>query len=229
MLFDVVNFSTELFEDAVAYASKRRDVEPAIYNIRRLFELLQPDNDPDEHPTAVQTENAGVENAQSNGNVDEDAQSNETVDEDAQSNDNVDENMQSDAHEHVQRNEVATRIVTSAPSTSTAGASSTVTTTTSGVEANTPIDSHEGNENSNDALKVEYVPLFEPRSSNMRDVGIILLEPEYEVQIVDEMEIKFVKGQEIKPMKSTTEGLIKREHDIVSGDVAFNQSVSIFY
>lgn len=75
-------------------------------------------------------------------------------------------------------------------------------------------------------MKVEHVPLFEPRFSNLTDIGIILLEPDYEVEVIDDMEIKMIKGQQLKPMRSTPDGLIKREHDTVSGEIPYNQSVS---
>lgn len=76
------------------------------------------------------------------------------------------------------------------------------------------------------AVKLEYVPLFAPRRSTIDDVGQILFEPEYEITVIDGIEMKSVKGMQVKPLQSTTDGLIKREYDIISGDIPFNESVS---
>lgn len=78
-------------------------------------------------------------------------------------------------------------------------------------------------------VKQEMVPVYQPLSTNNMALDGLLNAPsqaELMVEILDDMEITLIKGQIYKPLEVTDRNLIKREMDVVSGDLPFTAKVS---
>lgn len=83
-----------------------------------------------------------------------------------------------------------------------------------------------GNTNAIDPIKPEPCLLFEPVSRNIIELDDLLtgdIIDEYD----DDVVITISKKGFGKPIKVTSEGLIKHENDLVSGDMPFSETVSV--
>lgn len=79
-------------------------------------------------------------------------------------------------------------------------------------------------------IKSEEVPLYEPHAPNKAALNNLLQtrrEPDIIVEVVDDMTITMMRGQIIKPLRVTEDGLVKREEDVVSDEMPYNLSVSL--
>lgn len=77
-------------------------------------------------------------------------------------------------------------------------------------------------------VKSEAVPMIEPCSSNSNELNGLFDEDNEEEDIYDD-DITFIVNKTVgfaKPFNSTTQNLIKRENDIISGNMAFDETVS---
>ncbi|XP_055306950.1 putative uncharacterized protein DDB_G0277255 isoform X2 [Sitodiplosis mosellana] len=92
-------------------------------------------------------------------------------------------------------------------------------------EANTAVQQTEGI-NVYVPIKGEPVPLFEP-INNDDELQELLATPTDDELLIEEegdMIITRVRGQVIQPMRSTIDGLVKREKYVVSGNLPFNET-----
>lgn len=75
-------------------------------------------------------------------------------------------------------------------------------------------------------IKTDMVPLYEIPSGNSSEIASVLEEP---VEDPVEDPIVFTDTSNFpQPMAATERGLIKRENDVISGNMAFNETVCIF-
>lgn len=80
-------------------------------------------------------------------------------------------------------------------------------------------------------MKTEVVPSYLPHSSNDGDLDILVDSTSAPVQDSDNSDtddLAITLWQPHQPMKCTLEGLVKREADLVSGDLPYNVTVSYF-
>lgn len=76
------------------------------------------------------------------------------------------------------------------------------------------------------STKMEPVPLYEANTSNVVDLDDILDDDEVVDVYSNDVTIIFKrKTGIIKPMKTDSNGLVKRENDVVSGNMAYNDTV----
>lgn len=71
----------------------------------------------------------------------------------------------------------------------------------------------------------ELVPVHDYALNNANEIELVLDEPQEE--ICNDMVMTYTKFPQ--PMKMSTKGLLKRENDIISGNIAFNESVCIIF
>lgn len=74
-------------------------------------------------------------------------------------------------------------------------------------------------------IKAERVPLYEIHNGNNDEIDILLNEPDV---IDDDLEIVSMPENGVpKPFAATTDNLFKRENDLLSGQIPYNNDVSI--
>lgn len=78
--------------------------------------------------------------------------------------------------------------------------------------------------------KIESVLIVEPRPENATAIDELINESQEAIVVVDDMEIRYnpKKGFGL-PLGVTNSMLVKRENDIVSGNIAFDVLVSIYF
>lgn len=190
-----------------------RNVEPAVYNQRRLGELPLPSHQND-HSPADSSDNDSFVNDHENNDVNnisdaDDIQHNEAVDSASSADLSID-----------------------AADISNNGESAIETTDndeSNGIDSNT---------NEIDPLAIESslvpktepsagVPLFNIHVGNRAEIEELLNEPEDDDD--DDDVIMIIGSSGIpRPWSTTSDDLIKRENDKMTGAIAFNQTVSIF-
>lgn len=79
-------------------------------------------------------------------------------------------------------------------------------------------------------VKTEQVPLFDMHATNRMEIDALLDEQDYTTENCgsddDDVVIFIGKSGVPKPMQTTGDFLVKRENDIISGNIAFNERVS---
>lgn len=75
-------------------------------------------------------------------------------------------------------------------------------------------------------VKIEYVPLYEIHARNGSEMDELLDEPEV-ICLSDDEEMVIPESGLPRPMATTTDDIVKRENDAISGNVPFNIKVSI--
>lgn len=96
------------------------------------------------------------------------------------------------------------------------------------LDDNTPIDT-----NDNSECKFEMVPLRQTSNENANEIHSVLQIDTHRVESdpeSDDDDVILVFADEIffpRPMKATASSIIKRENDIISGNIGFNETVSI--
>lgn len=81
-----------------------------------------------------------------------------------------------------------------------------------------------------DPVKTEPVFVFEPFSSNCDELESLLEDDSSEETVSYDEEVTYTINKKVgfaRPYRTNSENLIKREDDIVSGNMAYNESVSI--
>lgn len=79
-------------------------------------------------------------------------------------------------------------------------------------------------------LKIEAVPIHEPIQANNEELNELLDEEDMVTEKYDD-EVTITIDSKIgfaMPLNSNSDGLIKRENDVISGNIAFNETVSIY-
>lgn len=227
----------------MAYANSRREVAPAIYNENRLREKPLPDTESeidlpvdstaeddqvfDRSVEAPLAENETVENGFENGNPENGGAAGLVTG----SNDDVELNFSDmDISQHV----IASVIDTEHVGNTTADVIDAVIGALDMSLGISVTDATENDQAQNISdtetdVKPETVPVFEPLASNNTALDSLLQarsESEVVVEIVGDMTITRIRGQILKPLRTTEKGLVKREKDVVSGQMPFNENVS---
>lgn len=184
------------FDDALAFIYGHRNVEPAVYNHRRLKELPIP-------PLDRQTNNSHETSASS------------------------EDELENDGFDTTGNNESFVDVPNATNEKSNADSDIAAALNEVSID-DTPLDS---NNLVSDplAVKAESVPVYDIHQSNDAEIEY-LLDEEEDINIDDdddELSMHIGKGGMPKPLWSTSDEVIKRENDKMSGDLPFSASVRL--
>lgn len=232
-------------DDALEYANKHRNIEPAIYNDERLTEYPIPDADEideidesingdgiDDELLVQQNENGGEnehlgDTHQNEGDESILGENNASNVTNSSTNpDPIEEiMMEMSLTDSNERNTTSSLNDESIDDTQINVAVSPTNETVAGNQSDAAV----GNINAIDPIKCEPCLLLEPVSRNINELEDLLTGDIVDVYD-DDVVITIGKKGFGKPIQITIDGLIKHENDIVSGDVAFSDiQVSLYF
>lgn len=208
-------FDLEYYDDAVTFMVRLRNVEPAIYNQRRVAELPLP-----------QLNNLAV--------------SNDSFAENTESHDGIqaDDVVNNDDLAHSANQNTSDSVANDTQNENSLNLDLNSSEMNVAHEYNEPSidfndEEHQENLDSqiqeNDPLvivkaesNVEFAPLFNIHVANAAEIEEAL----YESDEDDDVVLVIGSGEMPKPLAATTDDLLKRQDDKMTGDVAFNETVS---